>query len=76
MLSYCPRSDDIAASYTRVRLNETRRDEEIWNDMEIICGGSGEFHVLLAAGLPVGSLRFTCNKVDGHRGFDLDACSN
>lgn len=76
MLSYCPCSDDNAASYTRVRPNETRRDDEIWNDVGIICGGSGEFHVLLAAGLPVGSPRLTSDEVDGHRGFDLDACSN
>lgn len=76
MLSYSPCSDDNAVSYTRVHPSETERDGEIWNDVEIIWGGSGEFHVLLAAGLPVGSLRLTCNKVDGHRGFDLDACSN
>lgn len=76
MRSYRPCSDDDDAAHTRVHPNETRRDNKIWNDVEIVWGGSGELHVLLAAGLPVGSPRLTSDEVDGHRGFDLDACSN
>lgn len=48
------RPEDVRAPYSEVHSNLTRCDKEVWNDKGLIWGGSGEFLVLLAAGLLVG----------------------